>query len=128
MTYGFRHHLWTGSIGEPSRSTKGARTAVTFLFLRPLPSVSLTVTKMPAPALFSRSISAAVSREKVSDQVLGKERSFFPSPNVWKVKTLSPQSPPHNASKNRFVSRQSKLRSSSSLVMLILPPHSREGY
>src|SRR5262249_20425678 len=88
MTYGFRHHHpWTGSIGEPSRSTKAAR-----------------------------------SREKVSDQILSKERSFFPSPNVWKVKTLSPQSPPHNASKNRFVSRRSKLKSSSSLVMLIPPP------
>ena len=35
MIYGFRHHSLTGSIGEPSRSTKGARTAVTFLFLRP---------------------------------------------------------------------------------------------
>ncbi len=43
----------TGSMGEPSRSTKSARTSVMLVALRPLRSVRFTVTKTPAPASFS---------------------------------------------------------------------------
>src|SRR6185312_8495060 len=88
-----------GSGGvTPSKSTKYARTRRTLLALRPLPSPSFTIAKMPARCALSLDSRSSFCAHEPSTTCASSGRLGVRSSIVWNVMR------PPNASRNRTVS------------------------